>query len=57
MFVPVFARQNALDAIGARGRVAGKFRAEQPELDARRIRAFTAADVSMAIIQFANELS
>ena len=57
VFVPIFARQNALDAIGARGRVAGKFRAEQPELDARRVRAFSPGDVSVTIVQFANELA
>ena len=55
--VPIFAWQNPLDAIRARGRIAREFRAEQAKLYAWSVGALTAANISVAIVQLANELA
>ena len=55
--VPIFARQNPIDAIGAAGRIARKLGAEKAELDSRRFRSFSTANVSMAIVQFTDQLA
>ena len=57
MLVPVFARQDAIDAISFGRRVARELGAEQTELDPRRFRPFAATDVGVAVVQLTDQLA
>ena len=57
LLVPIFSRQNAVDAIRARGRVARDLGPEQAKLDSRRVRPFAAGYIGVAVVQFANHFA
>src|SRR5204863_2831227 len=57
MFVPIFTGQNPIDPVGAAGRVAREFSAKKPELDSRCLGSFAAGDISVAVVQFANQFA
>ena len=55
--LPIFAGQDAIDAISFCRRIARKLRAEQAKLDARRLRSLAAADVGVTVVQLADQLA